>query len=66
MFDMKILVAARHAWGDQLSGLVSANIRAQAGSEGMTLKSFGKGPDLYFCRNNPNLLIETFVRTNLP
>jgi len=58
MLDMKIFVAARHAWGDQFSGLVSANIRAHAGSEGITLKSLGKGPDLYLCRNSPSLLIE--------
>ena len=46
MVEMKVLVAARHAWGDQFSGVVSANIRAQAGRDGMTLKSFGSGPDL--------------------
>lgn len=44
---MKILVAALHAWGDQFSGCVSASILAHAGRDGITLKSFGKGPDLY-------------------
>ena len=46
MLDMKILVAASHALGDQFSGCVRASIRAHAGRDGMTLKSFGKGPDL--------------------
>lgn len=55
MLDMKILVAARHAWGVQFSGLVRASIRAQAGRVGITLNSFGRGPDLYLCRNCPSL-----------
>ena len=55
MLDMKILVAARHECGLQFSGLVRARMRAHAGSVGMTLKSFGRGPDLYFCKNWPSL-----------
>jgi hypothetical protein len=56
MLEINILVAARQACGDQFSGLVSANIRAHAGNEGMTLKSLGSGPDLYLCKNSPSLV----------
>lgn len=52
---MKVLVAARQAWGDQFSGCVNANILAQAGRDGMTLKSFGSGPDLYVRSSRPIL-----------
>jgi hypothetical protein len=50
MFEMKIRVAARDACGDQDSGRVRARMRAQAGREGIILKSLGRGPDLYFWR----------------
>ena len=48
MVEMKMRVAARDACGDHDSGRVRAKIRAQAGKEGIILKSFGRGPDLYF------------------
>lgn len=57
MFEIKIRVAARVACGDQFSGLVSANMRAQAGSEGIILNALGSGLDLYFplCKSCPTL-----------
>lgn len=48
-------MAAWHAWGVQFSGLVSARIRAQAGSDGMILNGLGRGPDLYRERTSPTL-----------
>lgn len=53
--EINVLVAARHACGDQFSGCVRANMRAQAGREGITLKSFGSGPDLYVRNSRPTL-----------
>jgi len=47
MFEMKILVAARQACGDQFSGRVRASMRAHIGRDGITLKGLGKIPDLY-------------------
>jgi len=58
MLDMNILVAERQACGDHDSGWVRASIRAQAGREGMTLKIFGSGPDLYFWRKKLSLGVE--------
>jgi len=55
MFEMKIRVAARVAFGDQLSGWVRARIRAHAGSDGTILKALGKGPDVYFASKYPAL-----------
>lgn len=55
IFEMKILVAARHACGDQFSGWVRARIRAHWGRDGITLKAFGRGPDLYPRRRKPTL-----------
>lgn len=46
MFEMNIFVAARHACGDQLSGLVKARMRAHVGKEGIILNILGSGPDL--------------------
>lgn len=56
MLEINIRVAAKQACGDQFSGWVRASIRAHAGREGMTLKIFGTGPDLYFWRKVPTLL----------
>lgn len=55
MLEINILVAARQACGDQFSGRVSASIRAHAGKEGITLNTFGRGPDLYLWRKRPSL-----------
>jgi len=55
MVETKILVAARQAWGLHCSGFVRARMRAQAGSEGMTLNNFGNGPDLYPRRKTASL-----------
>jgi hypothetical protein len=46
MVEIKVLNAARHACGDQLSGLVKARMRAHAGKDGIILNILGSGPDL--------------------
>jgi hypothetical protein len=48
-------VAARQPCGDHFSGWVRASMRDHAGREGMTLKTFGSGPERYFWRRNPTL-----------
>lgn len=54
---MNIRVAARQACGLQFSGRVRANIRDQAGRDGMTLNILGRGPDLYFDMRRPTLTL---------